>query len=100
MSATRFFGNIYESGQSSRAPDTVVADVAIRFFVCVRYSMRKEKREKISSLVCFDLRYLLYSFAMCYIFAFVLVIFFVFEIIPRMEAFDMNSKSVLNPNEL
>ena len=37
---------------------------------------------------------------MCYIFAFVLVIFFVFEIIPRMEAFDMNSKSVLNPNEL
>ena len=37
---------------------------------------------------------------MCYIFAFVLVIFFVFEIIPRMAAFDMNSKSVLNPNEL
>lgn len=37
---------------------------------------------------------------MCYIFAFVLVIFFVFEIIPRMEAFDINSKSVLNPNEL
>ena len=37
---------------------------------------------------------------MCYIFVFVLVIFFVFEIIPRMEAFDINSKSVLNPNEL
>lgn len=37
---------------------------------------------------------------MCYIFVFVLVVFFVFEIIPRMEAFDINSKSVLNPNEL
>ena len=37
---------------------------------------------------------------MCYIFVFVLVIFFVFEIIPRMEAFDINSKSVLIPNEL
>ena len=36
----------------------------------------------------------------CYIFVFVLVVFFVFEIIPRMEAFDINSKSVLNPNEL
>ena len=37
---------------------------------------------------------------MCYIFAFVLVIFFAFEIIPRIATFDMNSKSVLNPNEL
>ena len=37
---------------------------------------------------------------MYYIFVFVLVILFVFEIIPRMEAFDINSKSVLNPNEL
>ena len=37
---------------------------------------------------------------MYYIFVFALVIFLVFEIIPRMEAFDINSKSVLNPNEL
>ena len=37
---------------------------------------------------------------MYYIFDFVLFIFFVFEIIPRMEAFDINSRSVLNPNEL
>ena len=32
---------------------------------------------------------------MYYFFDFVLFIFFVFEIIPRMEAFDVNSKSVL-----
>ena len=42
-------------------------------------------------LVCID---------MYYIFGFVLFIFFVFEIIPRMEAFDINSKSVLKPNVL
>ena len=37
---------------------------------------------------------------MYYIFDLVLVIFFVFEIIPCMETFDINSKSVLNPNVL
>ena len=37
---------------------------------------------------------------MYYFFDFVLFIFFVFEIIPRMEAFDVNSKSVLKPNVL
>ena len=37
---------------------------------------------------------------MYYIFVFVLFIFFVFEIILRIEAFDINSKSVLNPNTL
>ena len=42
-------------------------------------------------LVCID---------MYYIFDFVLFVFFVFEIIPRMEAFDINSKSVLKPNVL
>ena len=42
-------------------------------------------------LVCID---------MYYFFDFVLFIFFVFEIIPRMEAFDVNSKSVLKPNVL
>lgn len=42
-------------------------------------------------LVCID---------MYYFFDFVLFIFFVFEIIPRMEAFDINSKSVLKPNVL
>lgn len=42
-------------------------------------------------LVCID---------MYYIFDFVLFIFFVFEITPRMEAFDINSKSVLKPNVL
>ena len=42
-------------------------------------------------LVCID---------MYYIFVFVLFIFFVFEIILRIEAFDINSKSVLNPNAL
>ena len=42
-------------------------------------------------LVCID---------MYYIFVFVLFIFFVFEIIVRMEVFDINSKSVLKPNVL
>ena len=42
-------------------------------------------------LVCID---------MYYIFDFVLLVFFVFEIILRMEAFDINSKSVLKPNVL
>ena len=37
---------------------------------------------------------------MYYIFDFVLFVFFVLEIIPRMEAFDINSKSVLKPNVL
>ena len=72
------------------------------FFICaIIPSLTVNKRQNSPKAFIYRLCGCLFvCIDMYYFFDFVLFIFFVFEIIPRMEAFDINSKSVLNPNEL